>query len=126
MKKTNNFPLVSFDKLLKKAKSKTRWQVLCGDKNKWRVGLYSPEFSSAKEIKKYEKHSCSEFFILLSGRVSLAMLPEKNRKPKIIHLKPLQPVLVKSWHCGFCPDGKFTGIALVVERDSFKSWYKKA
>ena len=117
-----SFPKVILNKLLAKPKAKNRWQVLCGDRDHFRVGLYSPEFKNVKEIERFEKHSCPEFFLLLKGQVSIAILG-KNKKVKVIKLKPLQPLLVEGWHCGFCPKGKYTGVALVVERDQFTSWY---
>ena len=39
-------------------------------------------------------------------------------------LEPGRPVLVASPHCGFCPDGPHTGVALVVERDAFTTEYR--
>lgn len=120
-----NFPRVKKDQLLKSPKKKTRWQVLCGDTEHWRVGLYSPEFASRKEITKFEKHSCPEFFILLEGKVSLA-IKDKRGKVRTVSLKPMRPILVEDWHNGFCPDGAFTGTALVIERDVFATLYQPA
>jgi len=117
-----SFPRITTNQLLKRPKKKTRWQVLCGDQEHWRVGLYSPEFASVKEITKFEKHSCPEFFILLEGKVSLA-LKDQRGKIRTVRLKPMQPILIEDWHCGFCPNGAFTGTALVVERDVFATLY---
>ncbi|MEI6093507.1 MAG: hypothetical protein WCQ47_07490 [bacterium] len=104
------------------AENKKLWQVFCGDKEHWRTGLYSPEADSAESIDTLEKHSCSEFFILLSGNVSL--LIEENNTLKTVVLEPLKPILVDTWHNGFCPKGKNSGTALVVERDEFTTEYK--
>ena len=135
MKKTKNrtiatrrpsFPKVNLDRTIKGLRRHRRWQVICGDKDHYRIGLYSPEVSSVNEIREFEKHSCAEFFILLEGAVSLALMTEiKGRqKIRVVPLKPLQPLLVKTWHAGFCPEGAFTGLALVVERDEFMTWMK--
>ena len=120
-----SFPKVKLDRLLKKPSLKKRWQVLCGDKDHWRIGLYSPEFKSVPDIERFEKHTCPEYFMLVKGNVSLALLERKAKKDiiKIVKLKPFQPILAETWHCGFCPDGKHTGSALVVERDQFTSYY---
>ncbi|MCX6112456.1 MAG: hypothetical protein NTY22_04120 [Proteobacteria bacterium] len=103
-------------------KKEKLWQVLCGDKGHWRVGLYSPEVDSIEAIDRFEKHSCPEFFVLLSGNMSLVI--RNKKKPKIIKLEPLKPVMIDTWHSGFCPNGKHTGIALVVERDEFITKYQ--
>jgi hypothetical protein len=107
-------------------KDKTLWQVICGDGANWRAGLYSPDIASVKEIKKLEKHSCPEFFMLVSGKISL--LIESDIKPeagiKVIELEAFKPILVNTWHNGFCPDGPYTGSALVVELGEFTTEYK--
>jgi hypothetical protein len=121
-----SFPEVKLDQLFSKLKINCRWQVLCGDQKHFRIGVYSPEFHSVKQLTRFEKHSCPEFFLLLQGQVSVAILTGKGKKIKIkvIKLQPLQGILVKGWHTGFCPNGKFTGKALVVERDHFTTWYR--
>ncbi|MBF0298982.1 MAG: hypothetical protein HQK51_09705 [Oligoflexia bacterium] len=124
-----SFPQVPFNIPLKNIRKKKVWQVLLGDKNHYRVGIYSPKFSSVKEIKEFEKHTIAEFFMLIEGNVSLVLLDNKNNKnnssgrKKIIKLKPFQPIFVTTWHNGFCPNGPFTGKALVVERDLFTTIY---
>lgn len=121
------FPNVKFDLLIKNFRRGRRWQVICGDKGHYRVGLFSPEIESLDEIREFEKHSCAEFFILLEGRVAMALMNEARgrQKVRVLELEPLRPVLVRNWHAGFCPNGPFTGIALVVERDSFKTAMKE-
>lgn len=122
-----SFPSVVLDELFKAPRSRERWQVICGDKRHYRIGLYSPEVAAVGEIREFERHSCDEFFILLKGQVSLALMTETKGKQKIrvVRLKPLQPVLVRTWHSGFCPQGAFKGLALVVERDEFTTWMKR-
>jgi hypothetical protein len=100
------------------------WQVVCGDAGRWRVGLYSPALATAAACTELERHDCPEFFLLLSGRVTLVLA----REGKLVEV-PLEagkPVLVESPHNGFCPDGPHTGVALVVERDSFATVYRPA
>jgi hypothetical protein len=104
------------------AKAKKRWQVLCGDKNHWRVGYYSPTDGKTSQVKKLEKHTCVELFLLLSGSVTLIL--DDGRGEYQLRLKPLQPVMVTGWHCGYCPNGAFTGVAMVVERDQFSTIYR--
>lgn len=124
MTRRPSFPKVAVDKLFKRPRRRKRWQVLCGDERHYRIGLYSPEVASLDEIREFERHSCDEFFILLEGQVSLALMTESRGKQKVrvIKLKPLQPVLVRTWHSGFCPEGAFKGLALVVERDEFATF----
>jgi len=97
------------------------WQILCGDRDRWRVGLYSPAATSADQITELEQHDCPELFCLLEGRLSLLMA--KNRKLVELALEPGKPVLVSAPHAGLCPDGPHTGRALVVERDTFDTRY---
>jgi len=117
-----SFPKVKQAVPLKIAPKKL-WQVLCGDLKHWRVGIYSPDLTSDKGIEFLEKHSCPEFFMLLKGNITLVV--EERKKLKKIRLKPLAPILVTSWHSGFCPNGQYSGIALVIERDIFMTRYKK-
>jgi len=104
------------------AEMEQRWQVLCGDKSHWRTGIYSPNFSSPEEIEELERHSCPELFLLLDGAVTL--LVEENKELKKIDLEQGKPVLVKSWHSGYCPNGPHTGRVFVVERDEFITEYR--
>jgi hypothetical protein len=104
-------------------KKRRRWQVICGDRGHYRVGAYSPEFTSEKEIKVLEKHSCDEFFMLINGSMSLLLIDDRG-KEKILKLEPLKPVFVRDWHNGFCEKGQFTGMAIVVERDEFTTEYR--
>lgn len=97
------------------------WQVLCGDRDRWRVGLYSPAVTDPDQITELEQHDCPEFFVLLEGRLSLLLA--KNRKIIELPLEVGKPILVSAPHAGFCPDGPHTGRALVVERDSFDTRY---
>lgn len=101
-----------------------RWQVLCGDQNHWRVGVYSPSDSNAAQITELEKHDCPELFLLMTGRVVLVIA--ENSGTREIELEPGKPVLVQSPHSGYCPDGPHTGTAFVVERDAFDTEYRTA
>lgn len=104
------------------------WQVLCGDRDHWRVGIYSPEQSSAAEIGELaalERHDCPELFCLLSGRLTL-VLSDGAGGTRELALEPGVPVLVEAPHAGYCPDGPHTGAALVVERDAFDTEYRPA
>ena len=116
-----SFPEISRNTLLD-IKDEQLWQVLCGDKGHWRTGIYSPEADSIDAVNKLEKHNCPELFLLLSGEISIVV--KKNNKLEIIKLEPLRPILVDTWHNGFCPNGKHTGMALVVERDEFTTQYQ--
>lgn len=117
-----SFPDVIPDRLLG-IKSNQRWQVVCGDRGHYRIGIYSPEYKDASEIKVLERHNCPEFFMLIKGNLSLLIINERGEE-KIIRLKPLKPIMVSGWHNGFCPDGQFSGIAIVVERDEFTTFYE--
>ncbi len=97
------------------------WQVLAGDRDHWRVGLYSPRHTSAAEVRELETHDCPELFVLLSGSITLVLGEEAGLRE--LPLLPGQPVLVSAPHDGFCPAGPGTGVALVVERDSFDTCY---
>jgi len=104
------------------AKAKKEWQVLCGDRNHWRVGYYSPPQGQAAQVKKLEKHTCVELFLLLSGSITLIL--DDGRGEYELPLEPLKPVMVTGWHCGYCSQGPFRGVALVVERDQFSTIYR--
>lgn len=116
-----SFPDAPFDTSLN-TKSGVRWQEICGDDAHWRIGFYSPPESSAAEIKELEQHDCPELFLLISGNLSLLLA--ENGKLIELPLEAGKPVLVKSPHCGFCPEGPHTGTAVVVERDSFDTFYR--
>ena len=118
-----SFPIVDSETELK-PKNNQVWQVLCGDRGQWRVGLYSPELTAAEECEEFEHHDCPEFFLLLEGRLTLLLA--KDRKIVRLALQAGQPVLVTVPHSGFCPDGPHTGKALVVERDAFDTVYDTA
>ena len=100
-----------------------RWQVLCGDSGHYRVGAYSPEIGSSAAIGQLEWHDCPELFVLLRGRLTL-VLSDGAGKTRELALEPDHPVLVTAPHAGYCPDGPFTGVALVVERDAFETEYR--
>lgn len=117
-----SFDEVAFNRLLD-IKKDERWQVICGDADHWRVGVYSPAEASIEDIEELEKHDIPEFFLLLSGKMSLYI--SENAELKELELKTGKPVLVTAPHCGFCPDGPHTGVALVVERDAFNTEYRK-
>lgn len=117
-----SFPSVVPDELLSEIAYGERWQVLCGDEAHWRVGVYSPPESCAQQIEELELHDCPEFFLLLSGNVTLVI--HDQGRIRHLPLRPNRPILVTRPHAGFCPDGPFTGTALVVERDSFGTEYR--
>jgi len=125
--KRENTPAGSFPKFALHrglaARPKKEWQVLCGDRNHWRVGYYSPPQGKARAVKRLEKHTCVELFLLLSGRITLIM--DDGRGEFELKLEPMKPVMVTGWHCGYCPKGPFTGVALVVERDQFSTIYRQ-
>lgn len=98
-----------------------RWQVPGGDSGHWRVGFYSPEVGTANDITELEWHDCPELFMLVSGRVSLLLADEQGER--IVELLPQQPIIVTCRHAGFCPDGPFSGSAIVIERDAFLTEY---
>lgn len=98
-----------------------RWQVLCGDTDHWRVGIYSPPESSPAEIDELELHDCPELFLLLEGELTLVLADGELRE---LPLEAGRPVLVTAPHCGYCPRGPHTGVALVVERDRFTTEYR--
>lgn len=100
----------------------TVWQVLCGDEDHWRAGIYSPALSSLEEVEELELHDCPELFLLISGRVTLVCHVEGE--VRCLELEPMRPVLVTNPHTGFCPNGPHTGTAFVVERDEFDTEYR--
>jgi hypothetical protein len=116
-----SFPEAPLDRPLP-VKPGLRWQVMCGDPGHWRVGVYSPPETCAADCLELERHDCPEYFHLLSGRMSLAIFEDGA-----VREQPLEtglPVMVTSPHSGFCPDGPHTGVALVVERDTFATEYR--
>lgn len=121
--KKSSFSKFNFNELLT-SKDKERWQVLCGDEDHWRLGIYSPESSKESDILEFESHDCPEMFILIEGRVSLLLFHESIKKFETLELEQGKPVMIDTWHDGFCPDGPFTGKALVIERDEFETFYK--
>ncbi|MBN2497381.1 MAG: hypothetical protein JXR96_22510 [Deltaproteobacteria bacterium] len=118
-----SFPEVASDSPIEIAAGQ-RWQVLCGDHRSWRIGVFSPEKSSAEECVELEKHTCPELFLLLDGRLTLVLA--RNREIVKLPLELGKPVLVRAPHAGFCPDGPHSGRALVVERDEFDTEYRPA
>jgi hypothetical protein len=117
-----SFPDAATDRPLE-AKAGVRWQVMCGDPGRWRVGVFSPPETKAADCVELEKHDCPEYFHLLSGRLTLVLSDGKGG----VREQPLEagrPVLVKVPHSAFCPDGPHTGAALVVERDAFDTEYR--
>ncbi len=116
-----SFPIVKFDEPISPKDGDEVWQALCGDRDRWRAGLYSPAQTSAVQIMELEQHDCPELFCLLEGRMTLVLA--RNRRIEKLELQPKIPVLVSAPHAGFCPDGPHTGRALVIERDSFDTKY---
>ncbi|MBI2569336.1 MAG: hypothetical protein HYV63_20155 [Candidatus Schekmanbacteria bacterium] len=99
------------------------WQVLCGDADHWRAGVFSPQPARAEEIGELERHTCPELFLLMHGRVTL-VLADGAEGRRELPLELGRPVLVTSAHAGYCPDGAHTGAALVIERDRFSTEYR--
>jgi len=119
--KTPSFPEVTTNELLD-TEQKIKWHVLCGDTGHWRTGFYSPEQNDIVQIDKLEKHTCPELFMLIEGTLTLVIA--KDNKLQTIKLEKHKPILIDTWHNGFCPNGPFTGKALVVERDNFVTEYR--
>jgi hypothetical protein len=97
-----------------------RWQVICSDGPHWRVGIYSPPEAHAREVRELERHDCPELFLLMEGRITLVFRNEQGVLCELV-LSPGAPVLITSPHGAYCPDGPFTGVALVVERSEFET-----
>lgn len=116
-----SFPSVECNKILQAQLTK-EWQVVCGDTEHYRCGIYSPAFSTALQIVELESHTCPEVFLLLSGRLTLLL--NDNGKERELALELGKPVVIDTWHNGYCPDGPHTGSAFVVERDAFTTTYK--
>ena len=117
-----SFPGAPTDRPLPVADDRV-WQVLCGDADHWRVGVYSPAETDADQAGELERHTCPELFCLLSGHLTLT-LSDGHGGVRLLELRPGEPVLVTAPHAGFCPDGPHTGRALVVERDRFDTEYR--
>lgn len=98
------------------------WQVLCGDANHWRAGIYAPAAASAAGCPELERHTCPELFLLIEGRLTL--LVHDGAGVRELPLVAGKPVLITAPHSGFCPDGPHTGRAFVVERDLFSTEYR--
>ena len=117
-----SFPTVAADSPLSVAQG-VEWQVLCGDADHWRAGVYSPARTTAAEVSELERHDCPELFLLLWGRLTLVCF--RDGCVEELELEPFRPVLISAPHAGFCPDGPHTGRAFVVERDSFATEYRE-
>jgi len=119
-----SFPEVNAGEVLS-ADPGREWQVLCGDCGHWRLGIYSPPFSSRQELTRLERHSCPELFLLLSGEIVLVVAEMSSGGPELreIPLALGKPVLITQPHAGYCPCGRHTGTAVVVERDEFETHY---
>jgi hypothetical protein len=101
--------------------SKNRWRVITGDESNWRIGMYSPEYTSEKKVDKLEKHTCVELFMLLEGKMSLLLRNDKGRE-RVVELEQGFVYMVDEYHNGFRPRGA-KGRALVIERDTFSTTY---
>jgi hypothetical protein len=116
-----SFPRVPVDQLLP-VEEHVGWQVVCGDPGRWRVGVCSPELCRRDQISELERHDCPELFCLLQGRMVLVLGGPGGERE--VELHPGQPILVEAPHNGYCPDGPHSGLAIVVERDSFDTEYR--
>jgi len=101
---------------------KAQWQVICGDRDHWRVGLYMPKEASRADVHELERHDCPELFLLLSGALTLVV--SEHGAMRELPLEIGRPTLITAPHSGYCPGGPHTGVALVVERDSFDTEYR--
>jgi hypothetical protein len=117
-----SFPEVADDRPLDPT-ARQVWQVVCGDAGHWRAGLYSPALSDAAEVFELERHDCPELFLLLRGRLTLVLATDEGLRE--VPLEPGRPVRVTAPHGAFCPDGPYTGVAFVVERDEFDTEYRE-
>jgi len=118
-----SFPEVIFQSPIPH-QEKIGWQVLCGDTGQWRVGIASPAEAQLADNAEFEQHDCPELFLLLWGKMTLATIEDGE-----IHHHKLQigkPILVTAPHTGYCPDGPHQGAAFVVERDTFRTEYRRA
>lgn len=104
------------------AEPNARWQVLAGDSEHWRVGVYSPAETDLDAIEELEKHDCPELFLLTSGRLHLVLAVDGALQT--VALEPGRPIVVTAPHSGYCPDGPHGGTALVIERDAFSTEYR--
>jgi hypothetical protein len=119
-----SFPAVACDAPLSPTE-RAVWQVLCGDAGHWRGGLYSPALAGREEVRELERHDCPELFLLLRGRLTLVLADDgADGGARELALEAGRPVLVTAAHGGYCPDGPHTGVAFVVERDSFDTEYR--
>ena len=116
-----SFPAAAENEILTGAAG-LRWQVLCGDRDHWRMGIYSPGKSRRDQIEELERHDCPEIFLLLRGRLTLVLV--EAGQVRELALAPEQPALITAPHAGYCPDGAHTGAALVIERDAFTTEYR--
>ncbi|MBM4371936.1 MAG: hypothetical protein FJ098_09795, partial [Deltaproteobacteria bacterium] len=69
-----------------------------------------------------ERHDCPELFLLLEGSLTLVLACDGELRD--VALEPGRPILVEAPHGGYCPDGPYTGAALVIERDAFNTEYR--
>lgn len=104
-----------------RAESGERWRVVFRDRDKWQVGIYIPENTSAEEVVVLEKHSCPELFILLEGRIVL-VLSEDGVSTKEVEMEPGKLYIVDEWHNAYRPGGG-KGVALVVEAPDGETEY---
>lgn len=98
------------------------WQVVCGDADHWRAGIFSPSAACLEECPELERHTCPELFLLMEGRLTLVLFL-RDGEVTALPLEAGRPVFVTAPHSGFCPDGPHTGRAFVVERDQFSTDY---
>jgi len=116
-----SFPEVEPDALLD-VKPDKQWQVVCGDADHWRAGVYSPAQTGPADLDELEVHTCPELFLLIEGNITLLLALDGEVEQLL--LEPGKPILVTAPHAGFCPDGPHTGRAFIVERDVFSTEYR--
>lgn len=76
------------------------------------------------DVVEYELHDCPELFTLIEGKITIVLIEQGTIKE--VALKKNTPFFVTGPHAGFCPKGRCTGKALVVERDAFHTVYRPA
>ena len=104
-------------------KPRRRWEVVFEESDRWRCGIYVPEYSSKNEVKYLERHNAPELFLLVKGMMVLLL----SKDGKSIVEKPMEEgkiYIVEEWHNAYRPSG-CEGVALVVERTDIKTEYVK-
>jgi hypothetical protein len=102
-----------------------RWQVVCGDDDHWRAGVYAPPEATCAEVVELEQHDCPELFVLVEGRMTI-VYRDGDGELRELPLARGVPVLMEAPHGAYCPDGPHRGVALVIERTAFTTRFTPA